>query len=47
MAGKFPGLGARDYPLAQGCILTISLTYIMVNLFTDVMYSVVDPRIRL
>lgn len=52
---SWPGLGrltiqainARDYPLAQGCILTISLTYIMVNLLTDVMYSVVDPRIRL
>jgi len=52
---SWPGLGrltvqainAQDYPLAQGCILTISLTYILVNLLTDVMYSVVDPRIRL
>jgi peptide/nickel transport system permease protein len=52
---SWPGLGrltiqainSRDYPLAQGCILTISLTYIFVNLVTDLMYSVVDPRIRL
>jgi len=52
---SWPGLGrltiqainARDYPLAQGCILAISLTYIFINLLTDLMYSVVDPRIRL
>jgi ABC-type dipeptide/oligopeptide/nickel transport system permease component len=51
---SWPGLGqltiqaisARDYPLVQGCILTISLTYILINLTTDVLYSVVDPRIR-
>jgi ABC-type dipeptide/oligopeptide/nickel transport system permease component len=50
----WPGLGrltvqalnARDYPLLQGCILTISLSYILVNLLTDVAYSLVDPRIR-
>jgi peptide/nickel transport system permease protein len=51
---SWPGLGlltiqaisARDYPLVQGCILAIALTYIFVNLITDVLYSVVDPRIR-
>ena len=51
---SWPGLGrltilainARDYPLVQGCILTIALTYIGVNLATDLLYSVVDPRIR-
>ena len=51
---SWPGLGrltyqaisARDYPLAQGCFLTIALTYILVNLATDLLYSVVDPRIR-
>jgi len=50
---SWPGLGrltvqainARDYPLVQGCILTIALTYILINLLTDVLYSVVDPRI--
>jgi ABC-type dipeptide/oligopeptide/nickel transport system permease component len=51
---SWPGLGsltieaiyARDYPLVQGCILTIAVTYILVNLATDILYSVVDPRIR-
>jgi peptide/nickel transport system permease protein len=51
---SWPGLGrltiqaifARDYPLVQGCILAITLTYIFINLVTDVLYSVVDPRIR-
>jgi peptide/nickel transport system permease protein len=51
---SWPGIGrltiqaifARDYPLAQGCILAISLTYIFINLITDILYSAVDPRIR-
>jgi ABC-type dipeptide/oligopeptide/nickel transport system permease component len=50
----WPGLGrltidaisARDYFLVQGCILAIGLTYVAVNLLTDVMYSVANPRIR-
>jgi peptide/nickel transport system permease protein len=42
----FQALSARDYPLVQGCILAVTLTYIVVNLATDVLYSVVDPRIR-
>ncbi|TKJ32789.1 peptide ABC transporter [bacterium (candidate division B38) B3_B38] len=50
----WPGLGRltiqsisrRDYPLVQGCILMISLTYILVNLATDLLYTVLDPRIR-
>ena len=36
----------RDYPLLQGCILAIGLTYVLVNLVTDVLYMVVNPRIR-
>lgn len=51
---SWPGLGRltidaisnRDYPLVQGCILTIGLTYIMVNLLTDALYVAIDPRIR-
>jgi len=50
----WPGLGrltvqainARDYPLLQGCILTISVSYIFINLLTDMLYSALDPRIR-
>lgn len=51
---SWPGLGrltiqaiyARDYPLVQGCLLVIALSYILINLVSDVLYSVVDPRIR-
>ncbi len=51
---SWPGLGRltvtaisnRDYALVQGCILAIGLTYILVNLLTDVLYMVANPRIR-
>ncbi len=51
---SWPGIGRltltaisnRDYFLVQGCILAIGLTYIVVNLLTDVLYAVVNPRIR-
>lgn len=51
----WPGVGrltvqaiqARDYPLLQGCILIVSFSYVIVNLLTDVVYAVVDPRVRL
>jgi ABC-type dipeptide/oligopeptide/nickel transport system permease component len=51
---SWPGIGRltisaisnRDYFLVQGCILAIGLTYIVVNLFTDLLYSAINPRIR-
>src|SRR5512142_251546 len=51
---SWPGIGrltiqainTRDYYLVQGCILAIGLTYIAVNLLTDVLYNVANPRIR-
>jgi ABC-type dipeptide/oligopeptide/nickel transport system permease component len=51
---SWPGIGRltvsaisnRDYSLLQGCILAVGLTYVMVNLATDVLYVVVNPRIR-
>ncbi len=51
---SWPGLGRltitaisnRDYPLVQGCILAVGLTYILVNLVTDLLYTVANPRIR-
>ena len=54
MIFSWPGLGrlmvqaiyARDYPLVQGCILAVTLTYIFVNLLTDLLYAIADPRIR-
>lgn len=39
-------IGNRDYYLVQGCILAIGLTYVMVNLLTDLLYSALNPRIR-
>jgi peptide/nickel transport system permease protein len=39
-------IGFRDYPLVQGCILLIAVTYVGVNLVTDLLYGVLDPRIR-
>jgi peptide/nickel transport system permease protein len=52
---SWPGVGrlavqaiqSRDYPLLQGCILTIAISYVLVNLLTDLLYAVVDPRVRL
>jgi ABC-type dipeptide/oligopeptide/nickel transport system permease component len=51
---SWPGIGRltvsaisnRDYALVQGCILAVGLTYVLVNLITDVLYVVVNPRIR-
>lgn len=41
------GIGKRDYRLVQGCVLIISVTYILANNLTDLLYSWLDPRIRL
>ena len=51
---SWPGIGrllidaifTRDYPLVQGCILVIALTYLGVGLLVDLVYAWVDPRIR-
>src|SRR5262245_10544125 len=50
----WPGIGrltvqainSRDYPLVQGCLLVIACTYVTVNLFTDLAYGFLDPRIK-
>jgi peptide/nickel transport system permease protein len=50
----WPGVGRlliqainnRDYPLVQGCILFISVSYVAMNLITDLTYGFLDPRIR-
>jgi ABC-type dipeptide/oligopeptide/nickel transport system permease component len=51
---SWPGIGRltidaianRDYYVVQGCILAIGLTYIAVNFMTDLVYSMLNPRIR-
>jgi len=55
MIFSWPGMGrlliaaisARDYPLVEGCVLTFAFTYVVVNMATDLVYAIVDPRIRL
>jgi peptide/nickel transport system permease protein len=52
---SWPGVGlltiesiqSRDYPVVQACVLLISVTYVLVNLLTDLAYAWVDPRVRL
>jgi peptide/nickel transport system permease protein len=52
---SWPGMGrllitaisARDYPLVEGCVLVFALSYVVVNMVTDVVYGLADPRIRL
>ncbi|HEV3217820.1 MAG TPA: nickel ABC transporter permease [Vicinamibacterales bacterium] len=39
-------IGFRDYPTVQGCVLLIAVTYVGVNLITDLTYGFLDPRIR-
>lgn len=41
------GIGKRDYRLVQGCVLVISVTYIVANSLTDLVYRWLDPRIKL
>ena len=40
------GIWARDYPVVQGCILMIAVSFVMINLITDLLYAFIDPRIR-
>jgi len=50
----WPGIGrltvdairSRDYPLVQGCVLAIAVSYIAINLVTDLAYAWADPRLR-
>jgi peptide/nickel transport system permease protein len=51
---RWPGIGslmmdavtARDFPLVQAAVLLVSAIVIAINLVVDVLYGVVDPRIR-
>jgi ABC-type dipeptide/oligopeptide/nickel transport system permease component len=51
---SWPGIGRltlsaisnRDYALVQGCILAVGLTYVAINLLTDVAYTIANPRMR-
>jgi peptide/nickel transport system permease protein len=43
----FEGITARDYPIIQGFVLFIAVGYVAINLFVDLSYGFLDPRIRL
>jgi peptide/nickel transport system permease protein len=50
----YPGMGSwlrdaifnRDYPVLQGGILFLAMVFVLVNLIVDVLYAVLNPRIR-
>ena len=50
----WPGIGrlavyaiqSRDFPVVQGTVLVISLTFVLVNLIVDILYAFIDPRIH-
>jgi peptide/nickel transport system permease protein len=50
----WPGIGrllvdsirARDYPVVQGSVLLIAVTFILINIAVDLIYGFIDPRIR-
>lgn len=50
----FPGIGHlmldainnQDFPLLQGCVLFVALTYLVINLIVDIMYMLLNPKIR-
>jgi peptide/nickel transport system permease protein len=52
---SWPGIGQltiesihrRDYPVVQACVLLISISYVLVNTLTDLVYAWIDPRVRL
>ncbi len=39
------GIFSRDYPLVQGCVLIITVVYVVVNAMVDIFYTILDPRI--
>ncbi len=51
----WPGIGelvyraiqSRDYPLVQGCVLVIALTYVCTNILADIAYTLANPRLEL
>ena len=52
---SWPGLGSlviesifrRDYPMVQASVLVIAVSYIIINMLTDILYKVLDPRVDL
>jgi len=47
--GRFAmeGIIKRDYPVIMGCIIVGTVVYVLINLFVDILYHYLDPRVRL
>jgi peptide/nickel transport system permease protein len=51
---SIPGLGRlvvdaiaqRDYPMVQGAVLVIAAMFVTINILTDLVYGIIDPRVR-
>ena len=51
---NIPGIGRllvnavarRDYPVIQGVVLFMALTFVFINLFVDILYGLIDPRVK-
>ncbi|MFN8671745.1 MAG: ABC transporter permease [Candidatus Sericytochromatia bacterium] len=39
-------VGARDFPVIQGCVLIFSITFVLINMLVDLSYFIIDPRVR-
>jgi peptide/nickel transport system permease protein len=42
----FQAIGARDYPLMSGAFLLITVAIVLANIVADLLYTVIDPRVR-
>jgi peptide/nickel transport system permease protein len=40
------GILNRDYPVVQGAVLVVSAVFVFLNLAVDLLYTIIDPRIR-
>jgi peptide/nickel transport system permease protein len=43
----YDSISARDYPMIQGIVLVTAATYVLVNFAVDIVYSLLDPRVRI
>ena len=39
-------IGTRDFPIVQGGVLLVAFSFVLINFVVDLLYAVLDPRIR-
>ncbi|HAG83046.1 MAG TPA: peptide ABC transporter permease, partial [Cyanobacteria bacterium UBA12227] len=42
----YEGILARDYPVVQGGVVFVSVSFVLINLLVDISYALLDPRIK-